>query len=185
MVQPLYAVKKRPSLLKTILLAGLTAGTIDALFAIIDFSISAHANPVRISWFIASAVFGSASSSKALLEAGAGAQVFYALAGIFFHYFIAFCFVCFFFLIYPRLPFLQKNKFVTAIIYGCFAWLVMNYIVLPFFMGRFPSYSPKTILSVLYLIIAIGLTPVVFEERYRKHPSSSKAAFRAERRNSI
>jgi len=161
MVQPLYAVKKRPALGKTILTAGLVAGTLDALFAIIDFSISAHANPVRIFWYIASAVFGPASSSKVLLEAGAGPQIFYAVAGIIFHYFIAFCFVSFFFLIYPRMPFLQKNKIVTAIIYGCFAWLVMGYITLPIFMGHFPTYSAKTVLSVFYLVVAIGGTCAV------------------------
>jgi hypothetical protein len=167
MVQPLYAVKKRPSLLTTILLAGLVAGTIDALFAIADFTITTQKNPVIIFWYIATGVFGTASSPQTMATAGTSAQTLYAIAGVLFHYFIAYAFTALLIVIYPTLKGALKNKFIIAIVYGIFTWLVMSHIVVPLAItGKLPTYNVKMILAVSFLIIAIGLTGSLFAEKY-------------------
>ncbi len=168
MVTETLVYKKQTSLFKTILLAGFIAGTIDAIFAILATLIFGHTNPIKVFWFIASGVFGKASTANVLLTADASTQAMYAIAGLLLHYFIAYCFIVFFFLIYPKISFLQKNKIVTAVVYGIFAWLVMNYIVLPAVFAIWPTYNIRTPLGVLYLIIAIGGMGAVFAGKYYK-----------------
>ena len=167
MVQQLHAVAKKPSLANAILFTGLIAGTVDALFAIGSFVISNHANPVIIFWYIASGAIHSEPPIRVLLTAHAGTQALYAVAGVLFHYLIAYAFIALLFIIYPMLKNVLRNNFVIALVYGVFVWLVMNYIVLPLaFNGQMPAYTLKTILAVLYLVIAIGLVGAVFAGRY-------------------
>jgi len=167
MVQPLYAAKKRPSLTKTILLAGLVAGTLDALFAIASFTISTHSNPVIIFWYIASGALKSEPPIKDMLTATAGTQTGYAIAGVLFHYFIAYSFTAFMFVVYPMLKKAFKNFIIIAIVYGIFVWLIMNYITLPLaFNGQMPAYTLKTILGVSYLIVAFGFVAGAFAAKY-------------------
>ncbi|HWB23836.1 MAG TPA: hypothetical protein VG738_00055 [Chitinophagaceae bacterium] len=162
-----HAVKKQPSLFKTILLAGLIAGTSDALFAIADFTVSRHANPVIIFWYIASGAFGSASSPKVLITADISTQFIYAAAGVLLHYFIAYTFITVLFFLFPLFNKILANVLLIAVVYGIIVWLVMNYIVLPLaFAGQFPVYTVKTILSVSYLIVAIGLAGSLFAGRF-------------------
>ncbi|HVX50076.1 MAG TPA: hypothetical protein VHB48_07955 [Chitinophagaceae bacterium] len=169
MVQSSFAVSKRSSLFKTVLQAGLVAGTIDALFAVADFLITARANPVIIFWYIASGAFGSASSPKILINANIITQTLYAIAGVAFHYFIAFAFICILILVFPLLKKWLHSFVIIAVLYGIFAWLVMNYIVLPLaFDGKMPLYTLKTMLSVSYLIIAIGFTGSLYAARFYK-----------------
>jgi hypothetical protein len=53
------------------------------------------------------------------------------LLGIFFHYFIVFCFTCFFFFLYRKNRIFGLNKYLAALLYGIFIWTVMNLVVLP------------------------------------------------------
>ena len=169
MVQQPYAVTKKPSLLKAILFAGLLAGTLDALFAIADFTIARHANPAIIFWYIASGALKSEPAIKDMLTADAGTQTLYAVAGVLFHYFIAYMFVSLLFIIYPAIKKIFKSNVIVAVVYGIFVWVVMNYIVLPVaFTGYAPNYTWKTILSVLYLVIAIGFIGAVAAGKYYK-----------------
>lgn len=166
MVKEAIIYKKQTSLAKTILIAGLIAGTIDAIFAILATIIFGHANPITVFWYIAKGVFGSAASSQVLLTADASTQAMYAIAGLLLHYFIAYCWVTLFVLAYQKLSFLRWNKIITAFIFGIFAWLVMNYGVLPVVFKMWPTYTFRMILGVLYLVIAIGLISAIFGNRY-------------------
>jgi len=169
MLQQPYVVTKQPWLGKAILLAGLVAGTIDALFAIASFVITSHANPVIIFWYIASAAIHSQPPISTLLTADIGTQILYAAPGVLLHYFIAYAFTVFLFIIYPALKKGLRNNIIIALVYGIFVWLVMNYAVLPLaFKGQMPAYTLKTILAVLYLVIAIGLVGAVFAGMYYK-----------------
>lgn len=167
MLQQPYAVGQKPSLAKAILLTGLIAGTIDALFAIASFVISNHANPVIIFWYIASGAIHNEPPISALLTADIGTQVLYAVIGLLLHYFIAFAFIAFLFIIYPVLKRALHYNLIIALVYGTFVWLVMNYGVLPLaFNGQMPIYTVKTILTVLYLVVAIGLVGAAFAAKY-------------------
>ena len=74
--------------------------------------------------FIAAGYFG----IDAAFSGGAGMIVW----GFLFHFFIATCFAAGYFLLYPYLPFLHKNKWISGLLYGAFMWTWMNYVILPF-----------------------------------------------------
>lgn len=106
----------------TILKTGLLAGTLDILCALIQFYIKTGKDPAIVLGFIASGVFG-----KTALTGG----TLMAFAGLFFHFVIAFIWTIFFFLLYPKISFLSKNKFLSGFGYGFFIWIVMTRIVVP------------------------------------------------------
>src|SRR5256885_5287992 len=145
--------------IKTILLATLVAGTLDALAAIINFSINGGKNPVRIFYFIASGVFGR--------EAAYSGGTLMAICGLLFHFLIAFLFSLFLFLIYPKLKQVLKNKFLIGLLYGVFIWLVMNKIVLP--LSKAPKLPPdlkRDLIGMLILMFLVGLPIALIVDRH-------------------
>jgi len=145
--------------LKTILLATLIAGTLDALAAIITYSIRGGKNPVRIFYFIASGVFGN--------EAAYSGGSIMAILGVLLHFFITFLFSLFLFLVYPKIKLILKNKFLIGLLYGVFVWLVMNKLVLP--LSKIPALAPKPsqlIIGILVLMFAIGLPIALIVDRF-------------------
>src|SRR5215212_936780 len=75
----------------TVLLTALIAGTLDMIGAIINYT--------------------AAGGKKAYIE---GASMI--IAGVFFHYLIAFIFTLFFFWIFPKVKFLSANTILVAVI---------------------------------------------------------------------
>ncbi len=138
------------SSLKTIIQTGLLAGTLDGLAAALLYSIPTGKDPLNVFRFIASGVFGK--------EAFAGG-VAMAMYGIFFHYVIATGWTVLFFLAYPRLPLLSKNKIVTGLLYGVFVWLMMNLVVLP--LSNVPMGGEREVTDIIkgmvVLMICIGI----------------------------
>lgn len=129
--------------------AGLLTGLLDILAAFASFYLKTGKTPVLVLKFIASGLFGSAAFSG-------GAEM--ALYGLLLHFIIAFCFAAFFFLIMPRLFPSASNKFLTAVAYGAFIWLVMNLLIVP--LSNTPKQSfhaLDTALSMVILIVCIGL----------------------------
>lgn len=146
------------SLTKNILFAGLIAGTLDISAAIL---LLANGKAVGTLKYIASAVFGK--------DAFTGGDEMVAW-GAFFHYLIAMSFATFYFLIYPRLPFLRQNKWVDALIYGLFVWATMNLLVVP--MSQIPQ-NPFNWVSALknmaILVVCIGLPISLLADRFYKN----------------
>jgi hypothetical protein len=145
------------SFTKRLLLTVLIAGTLDLLSAYIDIFIRTGKISKRMFQYIAGGALGLQNSLKG------GIPVI--LLGIFFHYFIVFCFTLFFFLLYRKTRFFGLNKYLIALIYGFFIWAVMNLVVLPL------SALPPTTINFgdalkagLILSIAIGL-PVSLSAR--------------------
>ncbi|MGC3943612.1 MAG: hypothetical protein QM762_03585 [Chryseolinea sp.] len=145
------------SRVRTMWLAWLMVGTLDITAAVIQTLINGR-NPLMMLKFIASGVFGS--------EALAGGNG-YAVMGLLFHYIIAGIWTWLFFLLYPRLRFLQENVWVTTVVYGLFVWFVMNRIVLP--LSNTPS-IPFTVrgalISATILILAIGMPLALMARRH-------------------
>ena len=140
---------KSRNLLITILWAGFFVGYLDITAAIINFMFNSDKSPKLIFNYIASAAFGNqrAYSEKSM--------VFF---GILFHFIVAYSFTIVFFLIYPRLNFVSKYPLLTAILYGCFVWLVMNLLVVPNSqIDKYPQINPKMLIQVGILIVAIGI----------------------------
>jgi len=137
------------NLFVTILWAGLLVGYLDITAAIFNFMFNSDKSPTLIFNYIASAAFGKerAYSEKPMVA-----------LGVLFHFTVAYCFTIFFFLIYPRLRFLSKNRLLTGILYGCFIWCVMNLLVVPnSHIDKYPSMVAKTLIQVGILIVAIGI----------------------------
>jgi len=64
----------------------------------------------------------------------------------------------FFFLLYLKLDLLQKNSIVTGLVYGAFAWAVMNLLVLPLNPAPpIPFVLKKAAIALLILMFCIGL----------------------------
>jgi len=156
--------RKRNSF-KTILIATLIAGTLDALAAVINYTINGGKFPSKIFQYIASGVVGQQAFTGGISM---------TILGIIFHYSIAFAFTLFFFLIYPRLKILSKNKILTAVAYGIFVWLVMNLIVIPTSnINAFPSDIKQGLVGAVILIVAIGLPLSFIISKYYQADSIS------------
>lgn len=145
------------SLSKTILVTGLIAGTLDILAA------TTHAyvrgiSPIRLLQFVASGLFGAEAFSGGLTM---------AFSGLVIHYIIALSWTFLFFMIYPKLSFLSKNKIVAGILYGVFVWLAMSFIVLPLTaVPKSPFNIIQAIVGAVILILMIGLPISFFANRY-------------------
>jgi hypothetical protein len=154
MLQP---IQRRKSFL-TILTAWFLAGTLDITCAFVMVAASGK-NPLLVGNYIASAVFG-----KANAYAGGTSMV---IAGLIFHYMIAFIFTVIFFLLYPRIYSVIKNKFVAGILYGLFVWCVMNLLVVPVTRIQPRPFSiVNAVENIIILMLAIGLPVSLIAYRY-------------------
>jgi|SRR5882724_5842771 len=153
------SVQKPKSALSTILLAWLTAGTLDLLGAIIVYDlIMKRVTAVRLLQGIASGAFG-----KKAFDGGNTM----ALYGIGFHYLIALTFTIFFFVIFPYISFLKKYKILAGLLYGIFVWMVMNLAVLPMLhIGKFPTKWDAIARGAIILMFCIGLPISLIVNRY-------------------
>ena len=132
-----------------ILLTGLTAGLLDITAACTQYYIKTGKGPGGVLRYVASGVFGK--------KAFAGGTTM-AAWGLLFHFIIAFGLTIFFFWLYPKINWLGKNKIITGLLYGVFAWLVTNLIIVPL-----SNVSPvtfvlsKAVIAALILMACIGL----------------------------
>jgi hypothetical protein len=149
---------RRSNAIQVIFLAGIIAGTLDITAAGIQYYINSGKGPGNVFRFIASGYFGDAAFNGGMAMAA---------WGLFFHYLIALLFAAFFFMLYPTVKFLSRNKIITGLLYGIFVWLVMNLIVVP--MSNAPS-GPidlvKAVIPILILMFCIGLPIVLIIGKY-------------------
>ncbi|HMJ68229.1 MAG TPA: hypothetical protein VK508_05015 [Cyclobacteriaceae bacterium] len=128
---------------KAIFLAWLLVGTLDITSASINYMIGGGKTPVNVFVYISSGIFGA--------DAFQMDRTSMAILGLALHYFIAFCWTFIFFTIYPRLPFLSKNRLLTGIGYGIFIWTMMSQIVVKL------SSTPKGPFSLSGAVINAGI----------------------------
>jgi uncharacterized membrane protein YagU involved in acid resistance len=148
-----------------IIRAGLLVGTIDILSAFGWYFIkTGKTRFLDIFKFIASGIFGKQAF------AGGTAMI---LTGLFLHYFIAFAFTIFFFLVFKKIRPLSKHKILTAVVYGLFIWSVMNLIVVPLSaVASRPFSFSNALINILILIIGIGLPLSFIASAYYKNQVS-------------
>lgn len=114
---------KKNGFFKAVLLTALFVGTTDLIYAYISVWISAGKFSEKMLNYIA----GGALGIQASIADGTPA----AFLGLFFHYFIAFSFTLFFFLLFPRLKFLSYNKYLVGMLYGVFVNVFFERLILP------------------------------------------------------
>lgn len=144
---------------RTILLAWLIAGTADLLTALFVYTTVLHkTTAAKILASIASGVFGQDAYS------GGWPML---VCGVLLHYFIAFCFTVFYFLIYPYISRITRYRFFAGILYGAFVWLIMNLIVLKIALGHTSTLTPDAIaIGSGILMVCIGMPVSYIISRY-------------------
>jgi hypothetical protein len=138
----------RPNLLSAIAWAGLLAGTLDIIAACGLFSFRTGQDPTVVLRFVASGALGQGAMT------GGWSM---ALAGLLFHFIIAYSWTVLFFLIFPKLP--KGSWILYGLFYGVFVWLIMNLLVLPY-LSRItprPFNWNGAITGAIILMLAIGL----------------------------
>lgn len=150
---------KPSKLFQTILWVGFLVGLLDISAAFIQTKIMfPDRNPLGVLRYIAGAVFG---------KERANAEDSMYFLGALFHFIIAYCFTIAFFLIYPHLHFLSKNRLLTGILYGIIIWAVMNLLVVPQTkIGPRPFVLKNAAIAAGILIVAIGIPLSYFAYRF-------------------
>lgn len=139
------------SSVKTIFLAGIIAGFLDGIAAVV---IPGKMNFSGVFKFVASGVFGKDAFT------GSGEMIFY---GIIIHFTIAIAFSFIYYFSFFKLKFFQRNKFIGGLIYGIFVWGIMNLIILPFTnIPQRPFNWAGAIQGLLILMVCIGLPISLF-----------------------
>lgn len=145
-------------LIKSIFIAGLIAGTMDATGATVAYLLRGGENPIKIWNYVGSGVFGEVS-----LKGGMA----YALLGLLLHYIIATIWATIFFFLYKFISIVSKNWIALGIVYGIFVWAGMNLIVVP--LSNTPK-APMTLngalIAAFVLIICIGLPISYLAKKY-------------------
>ena len=151
-------VPTKPSATGTIIKAGLLAGTLDILSAIVYYYFKTGKNGFTVLNFVASGAFG----KKAITG---GTRM--AAAGLLFHYFIAFCWTIVFFFIYPYLHSVIKNKIVAGLVYGILIWTIMNLVIVPMSaIPKRPFILSAAIINMVILMLAVGLPLSLITDNY-------------------
>ena len=153
-------IARRPSALQTILTAGLVAGCLDLLTAILVYSVvMQRTTDVKLLQGIGRAAFGSQTFEGPSL----------ALAGVAVHFFIAFSFTIFYFFVFPYVSFFRKQPVISGLLYGIFAWCVMNLAMLPLFhVANIPHKWDSIVRGAVILMFCIGLPISLIVSSYYK-----------------
>jgi hypothetical protein len=152
-------IKKARVPIQGLFLAGLVAGSLDITAALLNSYLSNGVKPERVFRFIASGVFGRNAFT------GGNSMIGW---GIIFHFTIAYIFALFFAVLYPKLKILSRNIFLSGILYGIFAWIVMTFIVVPL-SNTPPTRGPTTkgvIFQLLFHMFLVGIPIALITHSY-------------------
>ncbi len=138
--------------LQTIFSAGTTAGILDITGAILVYAF----------------VLGITTTQKVLQSVAAGAlgkEAYQggwntALAGLGFHFVIAFIFAAIFVIIYPTWKKWFTNPWIGGIAYGIIVWCIMNLVVVPTATGKAFKFNLEYFLWGIGLIIFLVGIPI-------------------------
>jgi hypothetical protein len=142
---------------RALALAGVLAGTLDGLAAVLYGFIITGRIRLRVFKYIASAALGPSA-----VEGGAGATA----AGVLFHYTIAFGWATAYFLAHPRIRRVLPNPIVSGLLYGVVVWLGMNLVVVP--LSRLPAQTMTVrgvAIGVAILMVCVGLPIAIIADR--------------------
>ena len=149
---------KQKSELMTILKSGFVAGNLDAIAGVIVYYIWFGFNPIQVLQFIASGVH----SPTAI---GGGAMM--VVAGLIYHFIIAYVCAIIYFYAFPKIDFLRTNKIIAGLLFGLGIWLVMNLLVLP--NSNIPKGSfdlGLAIVGIIWHMTLVGLPIALITSKY-------------------
>lgn len=150
-----------PPAWQTILLAGVVAGILDAIAAMISTTLATGRGPDVVWKFVASGAFG---VEKAFATDSATVMV---LAGLLFHMFFAMMWTIVFFYIYPLLKGTGRHFVLVGLLYGIIVWCGMNLVIVPLSnTPKSPATTSGVIKSMAFLMICVGLPISFFVNRH-------------------
>lgn len=127
------------------LYAGLLVFLLDGTAAVIQTDFRAD----RVFKYVASAVAGNA--------AFAGGGVFIVL-GLILHLLVSLGWSLIFFLLYPKLPLLQGNRWLTGCLYGIVVWACMRFIIVPLSLAPQGALTlPAALTAIAIHMVCVGL----------------------------
>jgi hypothetical protein len=139
---PLAAPARSPAL-RTILLAGFAAATIDLVFAFVFFGWQLGATPTRIMQSIATGFFGTAS-----YDGGATT----AAIGVVAHYFILTVAAAFYWFASKRLPLLTQRPILSGVLFGITVYIAMTFVIVPLSAAKMRALSWSIVTIGQFLI---------------------------------
>jgi len=141
-----------------ILKAGLLAGTLDILSAFTYYFIKTGKNPLNVLSFVSKTALGETTFANTMVQ---------QVTGLLVHFAIAFGWTILLFILYPRIKWLQFNKFITAVVYGIFVWTMMNMLILPLWNNKAFVFKPESsTINCAILMFAIGLPLSFIASKY-------------------
>jgi hypothetical protein len=143
--------------IKTILISGLLAGTLDCISAV---AFLGKMNFSRVWKYVASGYFGNYSF------AGGNEMVVY---GLLFHFIIALFWAVVYYFIFTKISFFTNNLMLGGLLYGIVIWCVMNLVVLPFTNIPKSSFAIIEVLkNIPILMLSVGLPISLIMNRSNK-----------------
>lgn len=138
--------------------SGFVAGMLDAVAGVIVYFIFFKLNPLQVLQFIASGVFGPSAIDGGVLM---------ILAGIAFHFFIAYVVAVIYFFAYPKIEVLRSQKVIMGLLYGLGIWLIMNLIVLPNSnIPKGPFDFNLAVVGIIWHMVLVGLPIALFTAKH-------------------
>lgn len=145
---------------KAVFITTLVAGTLDITASHVNQLIRTGEFPERIFNFIAGGAIG--------LEKALSGRAGVIVLGVLIHYFISFSFTLIFFMVYPAIVSISRNKYVNGLLYGAFVWVVMNVIVLP--LTALPAkpfvFNSQALVGLLILMVVFGPPISLLADKY-------------------
>lgn len=133
----------------TIAAAGLLSGTLDICSAFLYSYIKKSTMPQTVLQNISKVAFGKERFGEVWMQ---------NITGLLMHYVIAFGWTILFFLLYPRMKWMSRNRILTGIVYGLFVWTMMNVVLLPLWNYKPFVFNPEvSTINAVILILAIGM----------------------------
>ncbi|SHM82260.1 hypothetical protein [Mucilaginibacter sp. OK098] len=134
---------------KTILWSGLVAGILDGIAAIIVLHTWYKLTPPQVMQWIASGAYGAAAFT------GGTSTV---IAGIFFHFVVAYVLAVIYFFAFPKIKFLSARPVLSGLLFGLGIFLVMNLLVIPASNIQKSSFDPGlAAVSIIWHMVLVGL----------------------------
>ncbi|MGA8874086.1 MAG: hypothetical protein WB555_01065 [Candidatus Korobacteraceae bacterium] len=128
---------------KTILVAGLIAGFLDGMDAVVYIAWMSGRSAVRVFQFIASGALGMKS-----FDGGVGT----ALLGVFFHFVIAIGAAAVFYVLSVNLPMVLRRPLLWGPAYGVGVFVFMHYVVVP--LSAAPKQPPLSLPALANLLLS-------------------------------
>ncbi len=136
-----------------VLMIGCTVWLLDGAAAVISAYTRNGVPPDRVFKYISSALMGMPAFS------GGPAVI---LLGVFLHFLVALGWGALFFYAYPRLRFLQGNKWLVGCLYGLFVWVMMSLVIVPFTQVPQAKFNlPGAAVGWVIHMLSVGLTIVL------------------------